>query len=338
MTWLEDYQQRISYQNTKDFLQDYKDSNTFLITDKNLLNFYHKEITKFNYYSILPGEESKTLEQINIILERLLQLKYSRDVTIIAFGGGIVCDMAGFISAIFKRGCKLALIPTSLIAMVDASIGGKNGVNSQDYKNQFGTIKQADKINIDSTLLASLPQAEVANGMAEVIKHGLLASESYYKKAISFSKIELSDNNKYAFEDLIKESIAIKLSFVAGDEGDKGQRRYLNFGHTLGHAIEKIYQIPHGRAVLWGMLKACQLSYKLGFLPKDLFVKIESDLLKLNTFDTSIINWEKISQALLSDKKREGQGITFILLQDFAKPVIVNLDLDTLKNLLREND
>ncbi len=339
MTWLDDYLRKVSYLKSNVFLSPYENQEIFIITDDNLESLYHAEIANFAYYSIKAGEESKCLQEVNLILERLLQDNFSRNVSIIAFGGGIVCDIAGFVSAIYKRGCKLLLMPTSLIAMVDASIGGKNGVNSRDYKNQFGTVKQADRINIDIDLLKTLPLAELKNGMAEVIKHGLLASQSYYEEALKFlDSIRVETISNAGLDSLIRESIAIKLAFVAGDESDKGQRRFLNFGHTLGHAIEKLYHFPHGQAVVWGMLQAVKISYQTGLMSKSIYQRIKSDLERINTFDDSVIDWDKIQEALLSDKKRQGVGLVFILLEDFAKPLVREIDFSIIKQTLFEEN
>jgi 3-dehydroquinate synthase len=333
MSWIEDYQKKITYQASNKFLANLQEQECFIITDKNLENIYQKDLFPTNkYFSINPGELSKTFQKVNEILEVLLELHYSRNVLIIGFGGGVVCDIAGFVSAIYKRGCRLALMPTSLIAMVDASIGGKNGVNSRGYKNQFGTIKQADYINVDFALLKSLNNSEFANGLPEILKHGLLFSNEYYQKVTSFCQ-QSKDEQTRLLPNIIKESIAIKLSFVSGDESDKQQRMCLNFGHTLGHVIEKQYSIPHGQAVLWGMIQAIKLSCKLEYLSESQAKCILADLTKYNTVDENMIKWKDISQALEQDKKREGKDITFILLKGVGRPLIHNIDLETIKEI-----
>lgn len=338
MNCIEDYHKRISYQASSNFLKGLQKSEYFIITDKNLEKYYHKSLfSTASYYSIEAGEESKTLSQVNYILERLLEANYSRNLIIIGFGGGVVCDIAGFISAVYKRGCRVALMPSSLIAMVDASIGGKNGVNSQNYKNQFGTIKQPNYINLDFELLNTLPQSEMANGIPEIIKHGLIFSQDYYDKvkSVSFTNIDSANTELI---DLIKESVNIKLSFVIGDEGDKGQRRFLNFGHTLGHVIEKLDNIPHGKAVLWGMIQAIKISYKLNLIAETLANSLMTDLAKLNIINSNKLKWEDIAKALLNDKKREGDGITFILLTGVGKPVIKEVSLEIIKQVVMADD
>ena len=338
MAWIEDYQKRISYQDSINFLAALSEKEYFIITDNNLEKLYQKRLFPTNnYFSIKAGEASKTMVTINEILEILLENNYSRNVIIIGFGGGVVCDIAGFVSAIYKRGCALALLPSSLIAMVDASIGGKNGVNSLNFKNQFGTIKQADYINIDLNLLKTLPLSEIANGMAEIIKHGLINSLSYYEKVRSYD-ISRDDKSMTQLSEIIKESIAIKLTFVSGDENDREQRRFLNFGHTLGHAIEKNHNIGHGKAVLWGMIQAIKLSFKLRMISEELFRELKADLDRLNIVSNNLINWDEISRALLSDKKRESEKVTFILLKGVGNPLVKEIELDVIKQVVMTDD
>ena len=221
--------------------------------------------------------------------------------------------------------------------MVDASIGGKNGVNSLNFKNQFGTIKQADNINIDLNLLKTLPLSEIANGMAEIIKHGLIYSLSYYEQVRSYD-ISRDDKSMTQLSEIIKESIAIKLTFVSGDENDREQRRFLNFGHTLGHAIEKIHNIGHGKAVLWGMIQAIKLSFKLRMISEELFRELKADLDRLNIVSNNLINWDEISRALLSDKKKESEKVTFILLKGVGNPLVKEIELDVIKQVVMTDD
>ncbi|MBI9031723.1 3-dehydroquinate synthase [bacterium] len=336
MDWIQTYLKRITYQNSKEFLASLNKAECFIITDDNLKNLYQKEVfSDINYVSIEAGEQAKTLTQVEIILERLLALNHSKNVIILGFGGGVVCDIAGFVSAIYKRGCNLALMPTSLIAMVDAAIGGKNGVNSHNFKNQFGTIKQADYINLDFDLLNTLVLSEIANGIAEMIKHGLIYSPEYYHKIINYDLTR--DKLKTQITDYIKESINIKLSFVNGDERDGARRRILNFGHTLGHTIEILHNVPHGKAVLWGMLQALKLSYKLNMLSTEIFKEIYDDLTRFNIVNSSIIKWQEIATALLSDKKKEGDNITMILLEGIGKPVVKDVELDIIKEVVTQD-
>lgn len=341
MKWIEEYKKRISYLESDKFLDQLEKSEYFIITDKNLEKHYQDSLfPEANYYSIEAGEESKRLSTVEEILEKLLKLNYSHNLIIVGFGGGVVGDIAGFISAIYKRGCCLALMPTSLIAMVDASLGGKNGVNSLNFKNQFGTIKQPDFINYDFKLLSTLPYDEFTNGFPEIIKHGLIHSNDYYNKAktLSIHNINLLDTNFTQVIELIIESMNIKLSYVCGDENDKGQRRFLNFGHTLGHVVEKEYGIPHGKAVLWGMIQAIKLSYKLGLIPELLSRTLIAELEKLNIVKYDMIKWQDISQALLNDKKRESEKITFILLEGIGKPLVKDIDLEIIEEVVKAKD
>ena len=311
-----------------------------VITDKNLEQHYQEQLLQnLNYYSIEPGEASKTLIQVNQIIERMLELNLTRNVTIIGLGGGVVCDLAGFISAIYKRGCRLALMPTSLLAMVDAAIGGKNGVNSANYKNQSGTIKQPDWINLDPELITTLPQVELRNGSAEIIKHGLIYSSEYYNR-VKLPERYLTNYQSSEFLEIIQDSVAIKLHFVADDEIDKGKRRYLNFGHTLGHVVERLWDLPHGDAVLWGVIQALKLSYHSELLPLKQYEELVADLEGLSVVKQLglKLEWHKIANSLLSDKKREGEGIAFILLKEVGVPVVKELSLEFVRMVLMDED
>ncbi|MFA7057676.1 MAG: 3-dehydroquinate synthase family protein [Candidatus Cloacimonadales bacterium] len=338
MSWIEEYQKRISIDKSSSFISKLAQAECFIITDNNLEKLYHDEILqKHKYYSIEPGEASKTLSQANKILERMLKLNLTRNVIVVGFGGGVVCDLTGFVSAIYKRGCPLFLMPTSLLAMVDAAIGGKNGVNSKNYKNQFGTIRHPNWINIDQELLESLPAPEYLNGAAEMIKHGLIYSLEYHAK-VKAPYTYVLDHQSREMQELIKESIAIKLHFVSDDEGDRGKRRYLNFGHTLGHVIEKQLNIPHGVAVIWGMIQAIRLSYHSELISSETFTRLRDELRLAIFLKQFEIEWKDIAKALLNDKKREGEGITFILLTKVGSPVVKELSLEFIKNAIMGED
>lgn len=338
MNLIEEYQKRISIEKSSSFISKLDQAECFIITDNNLEKLYHDEILqKHKYYSIVPGEASKTLSQANKILERMLKLNLTRNVIVVGFGGGVVCDLAGFVSAIYKRGCPLFLMPTSLLAMVDAAIGGKNGVNSRNFKNQFGTIRHPNWINIDTELFESLPGPEFLNGAAEMIKHGLIYSSEYYAK-VEFHHQYILDHQSTEMQELINESIAIKLHFVEDDEGDRDKRRCLNFGHTLGHVAEKILGIPHGLAVIWGMIQALKLSYHSGLISSEKCIRITNGL-KLAIFLKQVkLEWKDIAKALLNDKKREGEGITFILLAGVGNPVVKELSLEFIKKVIMGED
>ena len=212
------------------------------------------------------GEKHKTRETKSLLEDKLLDWGFNRKGTLIGLGGGVVTDMAGFIAATFMRGVPLILIPTTLLAMVDAAIGGKNGVNTPHGKNLIGSFYEPEEVIIDLSYLKTLPEEEFKQGIAEMIKHGFLAQDDYLKEGVT--------------KQTILRSGEIKRSLIGKDKFDRGQRQHLNFGHTIGHALEKVsnYTIPHGFAVSMGMASEAFLSKELGQLPPSSFYRLIDEI------------------------------------------------------------
>ena len=246
----------------------------FVITDRNIFERYKNLIKdKKLCFIITPGEESKSIQVYTQILNRLAEIE---DISaIIAFGGGVVGDIAGFVASTFKRGVNLIQVPTTLLAMVDSSIGGKNGIDLGMKKNYVGTIYQPKEILIDSSFLDSLSDREIRNGLAEIIKHSYLLDSP---KLIRF-KVKVNKDDKDINEIILK-SAEVKIKIVENDVHDKGLRRSLNFGHTIGHSIELLYGLSHGEAISIGMMKEALLAKRLGFAGNE----------KINDLKTALIN------------------------------------------------
>jgi 3-dehydroquinate synthase len=248
-------------------------------------------------------------------------------------GGGVVTDITGYAAGVYMRGIRCGFIPTTILAMVDASIGGKNGIDVGVYKNMVGLIRQPAFLLYDTDLLASLPEAEWINGMAEVIKHACI------KDAAMFKTLEASDlkqlrKDKDLLKKLIRRNALLKSKVVEADEFEKGERKLLNFGHTLGHAIENMYELSHGQAVSIGMTVACHLSERLtGFKHTDRVTKVleQYGLPTYATFDV-----EKAWEILKMDKKRTTQAMNYILLEKIGQAVIQPIPLTELQTLLAE--
>ena len=218
--------------------------NGFVITDKNLFQNY-EDIIGDKGFVIEPGEKSKSTE---IFLEIINKLNDADKI--VAFGGGVVGDLAGFVASIYKRGIKLIQVPTTLLAMIDSSIGGKNGINLNKRKNYLGTIYQPEKIFIDPSFLETLSIKEFRNGIAEIIKYSILfgkPSLQRIEEGIRISDLDLPQ--------IIYQCCLIKTEVVEQDEKDKNYRHVLNFGHTIGHALELVYHLTHGEAISIGMIK-----------------------------------------------------------------------------------
>lgn len=252
------------------------------------------------------GEEHKTREIKQRLEEQLLEKEFGRDSCIIALGGGVVLDVAGFLAATFNRGIPLIMIPTTLLAMADACLGGKNGVNVSQGKNQIGTIYHPKQVLIDPLTLKTLPNNELKFGIVEMIKHGVIADPTHFEFLEAHSE-KLLQLEPHILEKAIFDSCKIKMAIVQEDEKDFGKRNLLNFGHTVGHALELLsdYTMPHGQAVALGMIIESHLSLQLGHLEQSSFDRI-FNILSLYDLPFEIpknLSIESILSAMTSDKK-----------------------------------
>ncbi len=296
-----------------------------LIVDSNIENMYNSIISKYLYISIIATEVNKSQETINRIYSFCLHHHVNKSDIIIGIGGGITTDITGFAASSFKRGIDFGFIPTTLLAMVDASIGGKNGINYDGYKNMIGSVNQPKFICSDILFLKTLPHSEVINGYAEIIKSAaiadsLLTEELFRKQYFDLSYIILKVAN-------------IKISIVSKDEKEQGLRKVLNFGHTLAHSIEKEYLYPHGVAVAMGMIVAIQLSFKYGYLSFNKSNHLIKLIYSYFDFASYPICINDVVDAIRFDKKRNGDSIDFVLLQDLGTPLIKKIPI----NILMEN-
>lgn len=262
---------------------------------------------KTKLLSIDAQESEKTLVSAEILLRQLAEIRCSRASSIIAFGGGVVGDIGAFVAATYMRGLSIVQIPTTLLAMVDSSIGGKCGLNLQQSKNLIGVFKHPQAVIIDPCLLYSLPQQEVSAGLAEVIKHGLIGDEEL---------LCMLEADAYNIEELIFRNLCVKAKIVAADSFEKDQRMLLNFGHTFGHAFESVSQhrIKHGPAVGLGMLVATRLAILMNQASEKLYIRIEN-LLTKHKLPISLNNIliDDVLSALELDKKHSQNNKHFII-------------------------
>jgi 3-dehydroquinate synthase len=239
-----------------------------IITDATVDNLYGKRISQqlpgATLYAIPAGESAKTRETWAQLTDRLLGDGFSRDTLIIAVGGGVVGDLAGFVAATYMRGVPFIQIPTTLLSMIDASVGGKTGVDTAAGKNLVGAFHQPSLVIADPNTLATLPANHFRAGLAEALKHGVIADAGYFERIASSRESTARDER--ALTELIADSVRIKASVVARDEREAGLRKVLNFGHTIGHAIESVsnYALLHGEAVAIGMALESALAERLG--------------------------------------------------------------------------
>ncbi|WP_333879087.1 3-dehydroquinate synthase, partial [Flavobacterium sp.] len=292
---------------------------SFLTTDKNI------EIIE-----IEAGENEKNINTCVEIWTILTDLGADRKTLLINIGGGVITDIGGFVASTFKRGIDFINIPTTLLAMVDASIGGKNGVDLGNLKNQIGVINSPKLVLVDSEYLATLPQNEMRSGLAEMLKHGLIYDAGYWSQFKDLNQVDFAD-----LDSLIHRSIAIKNEIVMQDPTENGIRKALNFGHTLGHAIESYFlenpekkPLLHGEAIAVGMILESHLSWQKGLLQENDYYEIKSVI--NHVFEPVIFeenDLKPILDLLIHDKKNEYGKIQFTLLDGIGKTKI-NQEID----------
>lgn len=326
------YLNQSGYEQLNQYLAQNIYSKVFILVDSNthehcLPGFLGKisSSVETEVVEMQAGEDNKDLETCNGIWKVLSELGCDRKSLLINLGGGVVTDLGGFIAATFKRGISFINIPTTLLAMVDAAVGGKSGVNLEGLKNQIGVIQPADIVLVDTSFLQTLSAAEMRSGLAEMLKHGLIRDEGYWKRMTALKDLTLED-----LDELILDSIRIKGAIVEQDPREENLRKSLNFGHTLGHAIESYFlahpsrkKILHGEAVAVGMILATYLSSRLLNFPPEKLTEISQAIYSLYgklTFEKE--DQDKIIELLKFDKKNEAGNINFVLLEDVGKPVM----------------
>ncbi len=331
------------YTELSEYLKVSKPSTIFILVDtnthnhclNNFLQHLETDVT-IEVIEMEAGEEHKNIETCSGIWSTLSELGADRKSMLINLGGGVVTDLGGFVASTFKRGIPYINVPTSLLAMVDASVGGKCGVDLGNLKNQIGVINQPEMVLIDSNYLATLPANEMRSGLAEILKHGLIASEKYWDKATNLEALTLED-----LDSLIIESIQIKSKIVKEDPTEKNLRKTLNYGHTLGHAIESYFltnpektTLLHGEAIAAGMIMATYLSHKLYGFPEKKLKNVTSNINELfPKIELQTKDYEMILDLLKFDKKNSHGNINFILLEDFGE---AKLDVIVPNELLKE--
>lgn len=311
------------------------DARIILLSDENLIQHYADKFQPYPVISIPAGELNKTQASVDLIIDQLIKLEADRKTLLIGVGGGVVTDIAGYVASVFMRGIKCALVPTSILAMVDAAIGGKNGVDVGIYKNMVGTIRQPDFIFYDYSFLDTLPVNEWINGFAEIIKHACIKDELMFSMLQKYSLHDYQLDRTLVAE-LIERNASLKSSIVVNDEFETGERKLLNFGHTIGHAIENLHGIPHGHAVSIGMVAACNLSEKINnlhFTEATKLVKLLNQYLLPVDVET---DYDKVFDVLKMDKKRKDDGIQFVLLNKIGQAQIKFIKLDLLKQYFKE--
>lgn len=323
--------------NLGNILNDYRDVNKFcIITDSNVASIYNEKIkgimSKCNaeiiYYTIEPGETSKSGEVYLNVMEFLAKNQFTRTDMLVALGGGVVGDLTGFVASTYLRGIDFVQVPTTILAAVDSSVGGKTAINLKAGKNLAGTFHQPVKVICDSDMFDTLPKDIRRDGFAEVIKYGIINDKELFDKLSGSVDIEY----------VIEKSVLAKAKLVEEDEFDNGNRRLLNLGHTFGHAIEIAgeYKYSHGEAVAMGIVIVSKAAVAEGFLTKKEYDNIR-DLIQSYGFNLEAeFTAERLYEIMLLDKKREGKKITLVVPFGIGDSRLVKLTLEEVKNYLIE--
>ncbi|MFK7748188.1 MAG: 3-dehydroquinate synthase [Kordia sp.] len=320
------------YTNLQEHLANANYSKIFILVDTHThahcLSYFMSNLqteTPIEVIEISAGEIHKNIETCTGVWNALSELNADRKSLLINVGGGVVTDLGGFVASTFKRGISYINVPTSLLAMVDASVGGKTGVDLGTLKNQIGVINIPEMVFIDTSFLNTLPANEMRSGLAEMLKHGLIYDEAYWKKMIDLSNFTIED-----LDALIYDSVLIKNTVVTEDPKENGLRKILNFGHTLGHAIESYLlthetkeALLHGEAIAVGMVLAIYISNKQEGFPTEKLTEIKRVILDMYgkvLFEDA--DYEVIIDLMKYDKKNSHGNINFVLLNDIGAPVL----------------
>ena len=309
--------------------------NTIFITDENIYAVHHDKFSDWKIIVIKAGEQYKNQETANEIIAQLINLQADRQTFIVGIGGGVVTDITGFVASIYMRGVRFGFAPTSILAMVDASVGGKNGIDVGVYKNLVGTINHPEFLLYDYTFLETLPDDEWTNGFAEIIKHACI------KDGKMFHNLEKNSLLKYQSSaeltgDLIRRNVEIKYNVVVNDEHETGDRKLLNFGHTIGHAIENISKLSHGNAISIGMAAACRISEKINKFDAGESNKVIKLLQKYELPVSFDFDKQKTWDILQHDKKKAGTNMNFIVLDQIGKASVQPIAMEQLHEIFKD--
>ena len=300
------------------------DCKVMVITDEGVPKQYHEEVLKQckNGYLFVAkqGEETKSLEVYEQILQKLLALDFSRKDLIIAFGGGVIGDLSGFVAGTFKRGMRFASIPTTTLSQIDSSIGGKVAVNMGEVKNVVGTFYHPEAVLIDLNTLSTLPERHYNNGLVEAVKAGLIGDAELFEL---FEKTEHIEND---LEEIIVRALRVKKNVVEQDEKEENLRKILNFGHTIGHAIESIYHLEgyyHGECVGIGMMMILE--------KEEIWERLRKVLCKLNVPLSADYDVEEVIHFIKKDKKANGKYVTVVQVDKVGEAKLLPIEIESLR-------
>ena len=284
-----------------------------VITDASMVRLYGSLIAPYEMILVGQGESSKTLHTIEQIYRKLIELGADRRTFILGIGGGIVTDMAGFAASTYMRGLEFGFVSTTLLGQVDASVGGKNGVNVGGFKNMAGCFSQPRFVICDPEMLTTLPEREFRAGLAEVIKSAIIADKPLFER-LEQSSFEELRTNKALLAEVVASSVGVKAAIVERDEREGGERRLLNLGHTLGHAIEKSSrEMIHGEAVAVGVVMMARMAQRMGLLAESEADRIQALFVRMGFVLRSPVSTARLKKPCGKDKKSEADKIHIVL-------------------------
>ncbi len=301
------------------------------ITDQHVFDHHRKHFKGTRFIQIPAGENFKVQHIVDQIIDQLISFGADRSTTVIGVGGGVVTDITGYVASVYMRGVPFGFVPTSILGMVDASIGGKNGIDVGNYKNMVGVIRQPGFLFYDVSLLQTLPNEEWVNGFAEVIKHAAIKDAGLFRD-LEKNSINSYRKNKKSLNELIRKNVMIKSAVVQKDEFEGNERRLLNFGHTLGHAVENVYHLPHGHAISVGIKAACLISEEMLNFKETARV---TSLLQQYGLPIDIpVDFGKVVEIMRMDKKKTRDIMNYVLLEKLGKAIIKPIPMSHLEKLL----
>lgn len=318
----------------KDFLRGRSESKFLIITDENVFSLYEDRIKsimkglEYFIFKITPGEKSKSIENFVEINKFLVENNFNRGDAIIAFGGGVVGDLGGYVAASYLRGIDFLAVPTTLLSMIDSSVGGKNGINFMNLKNQVGSFYFPKYVHIDYSFLETLDERNINNGLAEIFKYSVLKDRELFEYLKSADDLD--------YEMIIYKSLNIKLDFVRDDERDKGKRQKLNLGHTIGHGIESLsnYQLNHGESIGIGTIYMARAAYKLGLAEDDFYKDLIEAFNNHNLPISYDFDTDEILEVLKHDKKIKNNRINIIVPTKIGEVMSKKIDFDELRKII----
>jgi len=309
-----------------------------LVFDENTVKLF-PERSHRNSVVIPPGEKAKNWQSVDTIIKAAIDASYGRDGCFCAIGGGVLCDMTAFAASVYMRGCSVILVPTTLLSMVDASLGGKSGIDYEGYKNMVGSFYPASEVRYCPEFLKSLPEREYLSGIGEVIKTAMLGDRELFQY-LKDNRDLILDKDIDAMTEIIRRCIMVKGKVVEEDLHERSIRATLNLGHTFAHALESVSGFSdwsHGEAVAWGLLMATEVGVELGITDNYYALEVRKMLEHYNFRLYADIDTNKMIQAMNQDKKKKGGVVNFILQNNIEQTVIRPVDKNIIYSVLKRN-